>query len=122
MTPSSRTGQGNPKKPRKPAHAAAGARAKASPVKRAKTSATNQAIATKLAPAVAIALLEKMEQEPGAAAPALDCLGAGATASETEGMVRVQLMFENGAVLPLEMTTEAGEALAKGLAAELPKK
>ena len=89
--------------------------------KRARRSATNVAIATELAPAVALALLDKTEQPPGAAAPALDCLAAGAAPSETEGKVRVQLMFENGAVLPVEMSNAAGAALSKGLAEELPK-
>ena len=97
-------------------------RSKSTTKKRAKKSATNVAIATELAPAVAIALLGKTEQPPGAAAPALDCLAAGAVLSETDGKVRVQLMFENGAVLPVEMSNEAGAALSKGLAAELPKK
>lgn len=82
---------------------------------------TNAAIATDLAPAVAIALLDKTEQEPGAPAPALDCLAAGVTASEDDGKVRVQLMFENGAVLPVEMSVHAGIALSNGLADELPK-
>jgi len=80
------------------------------------------AIATELAPAVAIALLDKTEQPPGAPAPSLDCLAAGAAPSETKGKVRVQLMFENGAVLPVEMSNAAGAALSKGLAEELPKK
>jgi len=80
------------------------------------------AIATELAPAVAIALLDKTEQAAGAAAPALDCLAAGAAPSEAEGKVRVQLLFENGAVLPVEMSNAAGAALSKGLAEELPKK
>ncbi|MEP7298110.1 MAG: hypothetical protein ABI702_18155 [Burkholderiales bacterium] len=79
------------------------------------------AIATDLAPAVAIALLDKTERSPGAAAPALDCLAAGAVSSETDGKVRVQLMFENGAVLPVEMSNAAGAALSKGLAEEIPK-
>ena len=67
-------------------------------------------------------MLDKTDQPPGAAAPALDCLAAGAAPSETDGKVRVQLMFENGAVLPVEMSNAAGAALAKGLAEELPKK
>jgi len=37
-------------------------------------------------------------------------------------MVRVQLMFENGTVLPVEMSADAGAALSKGLAKELPGK
>ncbi len=89
---------------------------------RASRAATNHAIATELAPAVAIALLDKTEQSPGDAAPSLECLAAGASASATDGKIRVQLMFENGAVLPVEMSEAAGAALSKGLAAELPKK
>jgi hypothetical protein len=81
----------------------------------------DHAIATELAPAVAIAALDKSSQAPGAPAPALDVLAAGAVASETEGNVRVQLMFENGTVLPVEMTEAAGAALSKGLSDQLPK-
>ena len=89
--------------------------------KRTKKSATNVAIATELAPAVAIALLDKTEQPPGAPAAALDVLAAAAAPSEVEGNVRMQLMFENGAVLPVEMSVDAGAALSKGLQKELPK-
>jgi hypothetical protein len=85
-------------------------------------SATDKAIATELAPAVAIALLDQSTQSPDAAPPALDCLAAGVVSSETDGKVRVQLIFENGAVLPFEMSDAAGAALSKGLSAELPKK
>lgn len=103
--------------------AAAGKTARKPAAKAGPKSPTSVAIATELAPAVAIALLDKTpHQDPDAPAPALDCLAAGATASETEGKVRVQLMFENGAVLPVEMSQAAGAALSKGLAAELPKK
>jgi hypothetical protein len=90
-------------------------------LKRSKPSATNVAIATELAPAVAIALLDKTEQPPGAPAPALDVLAAAAAPSEIDGNVRIQLMFENGAVLPVEMSVDAGAALSKGLEEELPK-
>jgi hypothetical protein len=89
--------------------------------KKSKRSAKNVAIATELAPAVAIALLDKTEQPPGAPAAALDVLAAAAAPSEIEGNVRLQLMFENGAVLPVEMSADAGAALSKGLQAELPK-
>jgi hypothetical protein len=89
---------------------------------RAKKSATSTAIATDLAPAVAIALLDKSEQRPGEQAPALECIAAAASPSDTTGMVRVQLLFENGAVLPVEMSTEAGAALSKGLATPHQKK
>jgi hypothetical protein len=84
-----------------------------------KKSATSVAIATELAPAVAIALLEKATQGPNEPAAALDALAAGVSASETEGKVRVQLLFENGAVLPVEMSAEAGVALSNGLADEI---
>lgn len=90
--------------------------------KRARKSATQVAIATELAPAVAIALLDKTEQPPGAPAPALDCLAAAAAPSDIDGKVRVQLLFENGAVLPVEMSNAAGAALSKGLADQVPKK
>ncbi|MEQ1685835.1 MAG: hypothetical protein ABL916_19495 [Burkholderiaceae bacterium] len=99
------------------------AKAKVSaPRKRSRKSATNVAIATELAPAVAIALLDKTEQAPGAAPPALDVLAAGVAPSDSKGKVRVQLMFENGAVLPVEMSIAAGAALSSGLADELPAK
>ena len=119
MTTSSRASAlSKPKQSTKAASVRSGAAAR----KRTKRSATNLAIATELAPAVAIALLEKTEQAPGAPAPALDVLAAGATPSEIEGNVRMQLVFENGAVLPVEMSVEAGAALSKGLLEELPKK
>ena len=83
--------------------------------------ATNTAIATELAPAVAIALLEKSEQLPGEPPAALDVLAAGVSPSLIDGNVRVQLLFENGAILPVEMSAAAGAALSDGLAGELPK-
>lgn len=89
---------------------------------RTKKAAANHAIATDLAPAVAIALLDKTDQGPNAPPPALDCLVAGAAQSEIAGNVRVQLMFENGAVLPVEMSAAAGAALSNGLVKELPDK
>lgn len=122
MATSGRTAPSPPKRPKKSAPHGGAVRSKSAASKRARKSATNVAIATELAPAVAIALLDKTEQAPGAAAPALDCLAAGAAPSETDGKVRVQLMFENGAVLPVEMSIAAGAALSRGLADELPKK
>jgi hypothetical protein len=122
MTTSARAAPSPSKRPKKASVSAKTLRSKSTAAKRAKKSATNVAIATELAPAVAIALLDKTDQPPGTAAPALDCLAAGAAPSETEGKVRVQLMFENGAVLPVEMSEAAGAALSKGLAEELPKK
>ena len=89
---------------------------------KAARAATNLAIATELAPAVAIALLDKTVQAPGDPPPALDVLAVGAVPSEITGNVRMQLVFDNGAVLPVEMSAEAGAALSKGLLQELPKK
>jgi hypothetical protein len=121
MKNSSETAVARPMRTKKKVAPKAGAaKSKSSRVKRTKKSATSIAIATELAPAVAIALLDKTEQAPGAPPPALDCLAAGATPSETEGKVRVQLIFENGAVLPVEMSTAAGAALSKRLSEELP--
>lgn len=122
MAKPSRTAPTPSKGPKKAAPGSSGARSNSPVTKRAKKSATNEAIAKELAPAVAIALLDKTEQFPGAAAPSLSCLAAGAAPSDTKGKVRVQLVFENGAVLPVEMSNAAGAALSKGLAAELPKK
>ena len=87
----------------------------------AQRSQTDVAIATELAPAVAIALLGQSDQVAGHPAAALEPLGAGAVASEIDGNLRVQLLFENGAVLPFELSAEAAGALAKGIANEIAK-
>jgi hypothetical protein len=87
-----------------------GSRRKQTTSTRVKKSPTDVAISRELAPAVAIALLQKTEQLPGAAPPALDCLAAGAARSDEDGKVRVQLLFENGTVLPVEMSNAAGVA------------
>lgn len=122
MATSSSAARSPSKRLKKATPSASTVRSKQAANKRAKTMATNVAIATELAPAVAIALLEKSVQPPGSDAAALDCLAAGAAAAETDGKVRVQLVFENGTVLPVEMSNDAGAALAKGLVQELPKK
>ena len=113
----------SPKSPARKATKSRAAKAVVSPRRKLtlEAAAKNAAIATDLAPAVAIALLEKSEQLPGGPPPALDVLAAGVTPSETEGNVRVQLLFENGSVLPLEMSEAAGAALSGGLSDELPK-
>ena len=79
----------------------------------------NVAIATELAPAVAIAVLEKSELAPGKPPAAMAVLAAGASPSEIAGNVRLQLMFDGGAILPVEMTAAAGAALTAGLSSEL---
>lgn len=109
-----------------PAPQAAKKRASKAPVasgrkRTLEAAAKNAVIATELAPAVAIALLEKSVHLPGAPAPALDVLAAGVTHSEVDGNVRVHLLFENGAVLPVEMSEAAGSALSNGLSHEFPK-
>lgn len=120
MPTASRTAVARPKPMKKSTAKAVAAPADTAKARRPRRSATHLAIAKELAPAVAIALLDKTEQAPGAPAPALECLAAGATPSETAGKVRVQIMFDNGAVLPVEMSTDAGAALAKGLEEQLP--
>ena len=82
-------------------------------------STVDDAIATELAPAAAIALLGKSEIVRGALAPALDALAAGVSPGAEDSKVRVQLIFDGGEVLPVEMSVEAGEALAVGLSKEL---
>ncbi len=89
---------------------------------RRKKSKVDVAIATKLAPAAAIALLDKTEQAPDALAPALDILGAGVSRAEGDGKIRVQLAFDGGEILPVEMSAHAGRALAAGLSEELGTK
>ena len=82
----------------------------------AKRQAVAVAIATELAPEVAIALLAKTEKaHPGDADAALQPVAAGVSASDEDGKIRVQLMFENGAILPVELDKEAGQALILGL-------
>ena len=77
------------------------------------------AITTDLAPAVAIALLAttaKARADRDGLLPALEVLAAAAVvASGSAEKVRLQLLFDKGAVLPVEMPTEAGHALKRGL-------
>lgn len=77
------------------------------------------AIATELAPEVAIALLAKTERPPGSDEAALKPIAAGVSGSEDDDKIRVRLVFENGAVLPIELPKEAGEGLIHGLQDEL---
>lgn len=86
-----------------------------------KRSEKDVAIATELAPAVAITLLGQSDHVKGQPAAALEPLAAGAVASDADGKVRVQLLFENGAVLPIEMSDATAAALGKGIAKELHK-
>lgn len=77
------------------------------------------AITTDLAPAMALALLASTAQtraERDELDPALDALASAVVRSSSPDRVRLQLLFNKGAVLPVEMSTEAGLALSKGLA------
>ncbi len=102
---------------KRPGHASVASRRKHT----LEAAAKNAVIASELAPAVAIALLEKSEHLPCELPPALDVLAAGVACSQVDGNVRVQLLFENGAVLPVEMSQAAGAALSNRLSDELPK-
>ena len=84
--------------------------------RRAKKSQVVIAIARELAPAAAIAVLEKSPHASDEAAPALDVLVAGVADAAEDGKLRVQLMFDNGSILPVEMSDEAGRKLEAGLA------
>ena len=86
--------------------------------RRKKKSEVDIAISTVLAPAAAIAVLDNTERLPDSPAPALEVLGAGVSEATDSGKVRVQLVFDSGAVLPVEMSTAAGKALEEGLAGD----
>ena len=76
------------------------------------------AITRDLAPSVAIALLATTARARAARdglEPALEVLAAAVVASGSAEKVRLQLLFDRGAVLPVEMPTAAGEALRNGL-------
>ena len=99
-------------------------RAKAASPSRArrKKSKIDEAITKKLAAAAAIALLEKTEHSPDALAPAMEILGAGVSRAHSDAKIRVQLAFDGGEILPVEMSAQAGRALAAGLTEEIAAK
>ena len=77
------------------------------------------AVTTELAPAMALTLFATTAQTRASRdelEPALDALGAAVVRSSSEQKVRMQVLFERGAVLPIELTIEADEAVKKGLA------
>ncbi|MES3012929.1 MAG: hypothetical protein V4750_04255 [Pseudomonadota bacterium] len=77
------------------------------------------AVTTELAPAMALALLAttaKARANRDDLEPALDVLGAACVRSSTPDKVRLQMLFDKGAVLPVELPIAAAEALCKGLA------
>lgn len=73
------------------------------------------AITTELAAAVAISLLAttaRSRRSRDSMEPALECFAAGVEDSSLhQDRVRLQLLFEGGTVLPVEMHRDAGEAL-----------
>lgn len=73
------------------------------------------AITTELAAAVAISLLAttaRSRRSRDSMEPALECFAAGVEDSSLhQDRVRLQLLFEGGTVLPVEMRRDAGEAL-----------
>jgi hypothetical protein len=74
-----------------------------------------EAISTDLAPASAIAVLARAETPTDALDAALKPIAAGVTSADDDAKVRVQLMFPDGSLLPVELDREAGQALAAGL-------
>lgn len=82
------------------------------------------AIQTDLAPAVAIALLNstasaRSRRQP--LDPALLCIAAGVAPASTADNVRIQLLFEAGAVLPVELPRHGALALLRGLQDEMER-
>lgn len=79
------------------------------------------AIQTDLAPAVAVALLAKADRPEESDPPALKCIGAGVVEGEDDTVVRIQFMFDNGTVLPIEVPRDVGVSLSRGLDAAVAK-
>lgn len=80
------------------------------------------AITTDLAATIAIAMLAttaKARAERDGLEPALDVLAAAVVSSGCVEKVRLQLLFEKGTVLPLEVPLDAAKALNRGLTEEL---
>ena len=80
------------------------------------------AIATELAATVAIALLATTAKARAARdglEPALDVLAAAVVASGCADKVRIHLLFDKGAVLPVKVPVPAAKVLSRTLAEEL---
>jgi len=83
------------------------------------------AITTDLAARTAIALLAttaKARAMRDGLEPALEVLAAAVVASGCCEKVRLQLLFYEGAVLPLEVPADAAEALSRELVADLSRR
>jgi hypothetical protein len=80
------------------------------------------AITTELAPAMAIAMLATTARARAARdglEPALEVLAAAVVASGSAEKVRMHLLFHAGAVLPIEMPSDAADALNRALAGDI---
>ena len=80
------------------------------------------AVTTDLAPSMAIALLATTAKAHAARDdldPALECLAADVSIEEDEEKLRLNLLFDKGGVLPIEMPIVAGERLSERLDDEL---
>jgi hypothetical protein len=76
------------------------------------------AVTTDLAPAMALALLATTalaRAHRDELEPALEALAAAVVRSSSEDRVRLQLLFDKGTVLPLELDAAAARALSDGL-------
>jgi hypothetical protein len=83
------------------------------------------AVTTDLAARTAIALLAttaKARASRDGLEPALEVLAAAVVASGCADKVRLQLLFDEGAVLPLEVPTDAAKALSRDLSDDLDRK
>lgn len=83
------------------------------------STAVEEAIKTDLAPAVALAMLDKADHPEDPGSPAMRCISAGVSAPADGELVRIQFMFENGTVLPIDVPRTSCEALARGLLREI---
>lgn len=76
------------------------------------------AITTELAPSMALALLSstaKARSERDELSPAFDAMAAAVVRSSSPEKVRIQLLFNHGAVLPVEMSADAARSFSEGL-------
>jgi len=76
------------------------------------------AVTTDLAPTMALALLATTAQARATRdelMPAMGVMVAAVVRSSSADRVRLQLMFEKGVVLPIEMSLDAAKAFTKGL-------
>ena len=77
-----------------------------------------EAIQTDLAPTAAVSVLEKANDPAEPGTPALKCMGVGLTEDGSEGSLRLQFIFDNGTVLPIDVPRDACQALNRALSKE----